>query len=103
MLVVTHQRVMPIIITDNHFDGNTRGESRELRATNTCAAPWNEKRDIVSQGKGQNCNYKYRVHAYLLLVTHVFQSTQYESSVFRRLAHLQNKDRSEFCPFQIRM
>lgn len=28
--IVTHQRVMSVIMTDNHFDENTRGESREL-------------------------------------------------------------------------
>lgn len=58
-LVVTHQRVMPIIIADNHFDGNTSGESRELRATKHArnAVGWT-LRYIVSQGKKglQNCN-----------------------------------------------
>lgn len=70
-LVVTHQRVMPVIITDNHFDGNTRGESRVLRATRTCArgaARGMEKRDIVSlsrrDSKLSNANV-YRIHVYL--------------------------------------
>lgn len=53
MLIVTHQRVMPIIIADNHFDGNTRGESRELRATRRehvrSAVEWKNARSLLSR------------------------------------------------------